>query len=134
MPAGHTAAREMTKQHLSCPALQACSADGAGAVQVSHDQVSSCPPRGARATGRTWSCAMPPSQGGCQHLVQPLAPGSDCRGLLDAVEADAGRGGGDGHGPGHAGTDGVLVLPAVPPLPHGRSHLGQTKEGFGHHT
>lgn len=52
------------------------------------------------------------------HPVQQLAPGSDSRGLLDAVEADTGRGGRDGHGPSHTGTDGVLVLPSVPPLPY----------------
>lgn len=61
--------------------------------------------------------------------MQPLPPGSDSCGLLDAVEADAGRGGGDGHGPCHTGTDGVLVLPPVPPLPYGRSHLGEMNEG-----
>lgn len=48
---------------------------------------------------------------------------SDGRGLLDTVEADTGRGGGDGHGAGHAGADRVLVLPAVPPLPDGRADL-----------
>lgn len=48
MPAGQTAARKMTKQHLSCPVLPACPAHGARAVRVSHDQVSSCSPCGAR--------------------------------------------------------------------------------------
>lgn len=62
--------------------------------------------------------------------MQPLAPGSDSRGLLDAVEADTGGGGRDGHGPCHTGTDGVLVLPPVPALPHGRSHLGGISEGY----
>lgn len=75
----------------------------------------------------------PPPRGspewGFRFLVWFLAPDSHSRGLLDAVEADTGWGGGDGHGPGHTGTDGVLVLPAVPPLPHGRSHLGQRHEG-----
>lgn len=45
------------------------------------------------------------------------------RGLLDAVETDPGRGRGDGHGLGHPGPDGVLLLPAVEALPHGRAHL-----------
>lgn len=50
--------------------------------------------------------------------IRQLTPSSDSRGLLDAVEADTGRGGGDGHGPSHTGADGVLVLPSVPPLPY----------------
>lgn len=73
-----------------------------------------------------------PTQGGtrgCRRLGQLAPRSSDGRGLLDAVEADTGRGGGDGHGTSHAGADGVLVLPSVPPLPHRRSHLEVTQRG-----
>ena len=56
--------------------------------------------------------------------LRPL--GSHGRGLLDAVEADAAGGGGDGHGPGHPHPQGVVVLPTVPPLPHGGAHLPRT--------
>jgi hypothetical protein len=52
-----------------------------------------------------------------------VACSSDCCGLLDAVEADPGGGRGDGHGAGHTGTDRVLVLPSMPPLPDGRADL-----------
>lgn len=39
------------------------------------------------------------------------------------MKADSGGGGGDGHGAGHSGSDGVLVLPPMPPLPDGRADL-----------
>lgn len=38
--------------------------------------------------------------------------------LLNAVEADPRGRCGDGHGPGHGDSEGVMILPAVPPLPH----------------
>ena len=82
----------------------------------------------AQRVGRNW---FPP------QTWQPTEPGhplphqgarscpssSDGCGLLDAVETDTGRGGGDGHSTGHTGADGVLVLPSVPPLPDGRADL-----------
>lgn len=52
-----------------------------------------------------------------------MAPNSDSCGLLDTMKADTGRGGGDGHGAGYTGTNRVLVLPSVPPLPDGRADL-----------
>lgn len=54
-------------------------------------------------------CARGPCSHGC--------------GLFDAVEADPGGGGGDGHGSGHTHAEAVVVLPAVPSLPDGRTHL-----------
>lgn len=44
-------------------------------------------------------------------------------GLFDAVEADPGRGRGDGHGSCHSHSKGVVVLPAVPPFPYCRTYL-----------
>lgn len=59
-------------------------------------------------------------------LVVSLSPRrSHGRRLFDAVEADAGGGRGDGHGSCHAHPQGVVVLPAVPPLPGGRTDLGE---------
>lgn len=52
-----------------------------------------------------------------------VTEGSQGGRLLDAVEADPCGRRGDGHGPGHGHSEGVMVLPAVPPLPHGRAHL-----------
>lgn len=43
--------------------------------------------------------------------------------LLDAVEADPGGRCGNGHGPGHRHSEGVVVLPTVPPLSQGGAHL-----------
>lgn len=50
---------------------------------------------------------------------------SHSRRLFDAVEADARGGRGDGHGSCHAHPQGVVVLPAVPPLPGSRTDLGR---------
>lgn len=61
--------------------------------------------------------------GGGAGPLQTWPSSSDPRGLLDAVKADTGWGGGDGHGAGHPGADRVLVLPSVPPLPDGRADL-----------
>lgn len=52
-----------------------------------------------------------------------MAEGSHGGRLLDAVEADPCGRRGDGRGPGHGHLEGVVVLPAVPPLSHGRAHL-----------
>lgn len=49
------------------------------------------------------------------------------RGLLDAVEADPCGGRGDGHGTRHTHPQRVVVLPAVPPLPGGRTDLGKDR-------
>lgn len=54
-------------------------------------------------------------------------------GLFDAVEADPGGGRGDGHGSGHAHAEAVVVLPAVPPLPDGRTHLQSRGEPAWNH-
>lgn len=59
---------------------------------------------------------------GAGHLQTRLSSSDPC-GLLNAVKADPGWGGGDGHGAGHPGADRVLVLPSVPPLPDGRADL-----------
>lgn len=49
------------------------------------------------------------------------------------MEADSGRGGGDGHGTSHSGSDGVLVLPPMPPLPDSRADLwAHQSSGSGH--
>lgn len=50
-------------------------------------------------------------------------PRSHSGGLLDAVEADPGWGGGDGHGPRHSHSEGMVVLPTMPSLPGSRAHL-----------
>lgn len=52
-----------------------------------------------------------------------MTGGSQGGRLLDAVEADPCGRRGDGHGPGHRHSEGVMVLPAVPPFPHSRAHL-----------
>lgn len=44
-------------------------------------------------------------------------------GLFDAVEADPSGGRGDGHSSGHAHTEAVVVLPAVPSFPDSGTHL-----------
>lgn len=53
--------------------------------------------------------------------------GSHSSCLLDAVEADPGGRRRDGHGPGHRHPEGVVVLPAVPPLSQGRAHLQERR-------
>lgn len=86
-----------------------------------------CEPGGCRQDLASVPCHVGGPHG---DTGSPIPYGSsDGRGLLDAVEADAGWGGGDGHGPSHAGADGVLVLPPVPPLPHGRADLGVQDRG-----
>lgn len=70
------------------------------------------------------SCPVPQLQ---QKVLAPRfrAAASESRRLLDAMEADTRWGGGDGHGPGDSGSDGVLVLPPVPSLPDCRTNLGR---------
>lgn len=55
--------------------------------------------------------------------IMCLQPWSHSCCLFDAVEADPGWGCGDGHGSGHSDSKGVVVLPAVPPFPDGRTYL-----------
>lgn len=56
-------------------------------------------------------------------MIVPLRPCSHGCGLFDAVETDPGGGRGDGHGSGHTQAEAVVVLPAVPSFPDGRTHL-----------
>lgn len=64
------------------------------------------------------------------QLANREPPSSHGRRLLDAMEADTGRRGRDGHGTRDTGTDWVLVLPTVPPLSNSRPNLGRGRERY----
>lgn len=101
----------------------------------SYSLFSSCPMAQSEAALRGQNSCSAGGQGGASQVSVPVWGGegagplqtrpssSDPCGLLDAVKADTGWGGGDGHGAGHPGADRVLVLPSVPPLPDGRADL-----------
>lgn len=109
-------------------------ARGPGPAQ-SYSLFSSCPMAQSEAALRGRNSCSAGGQGGASQVSVPVWGGegagplqtrpssSDPCGLLDAVKADTGWGGGDGHGAGHPGADRVLVLPSVPPLPDGRADL-----------